>query len=108
MAQMMPALGWGKRGMGKQLLLIRHGLKQRGQIRLHPRGSPTKTGEPFPLKGNYTSMGHETKGMSQWGARQAARRNNSQPAATAAKAPTTIATPNQRSCEPKNLCNQSC
>ena len=73
LAQMLPALGWGERGMGKQLLLIRHGLKQRGQIGLHPRCSPTKTGEAFPLKGNHTSTGHETKGLSQWGARREAQ-----------------------------------
>ena len=51
------ALGCCERGMGKQLLLIRHGLKQRGQIGLHPRGSLTKVREAFPLQGLNTPTG---------------------------------------------------
>jgi len=51
--------------MGKQLLLIRHGLKQRGQIGLHPRGSPTKVREAFPLQGLNTPTGQKAKGLSQ-------------------------------------------
>ena len=62
---MVPALGCGERGMGKQLLLIRHDLKQRGQIGLHPRGSPTKVREAFPLQGLNTPTGQKPKGLSQ-------------------------------------------
>ena len=51
--------------MGKQLLLIRHGLKQRGQIGLHPRGSPTKMREALPLLGHNSPTGQKTKGLSQ-------------------------------------------
>jgi hypothetical protein len=51
---MVPALGCGERGMGKQLLLIRHGLKQRGQIGLHPRGSPAESWKTFPLQGDHS------------------------------------------------------
>ena len=56
---MVPALRCGERGMGKQLLLIRHGLKQRDQIGLHPRGSPTKVREAFPLQGLNTPTGQK-------------------------------------------------
>ena len=58
---MVPALGCGERGMGELLLLIRHGLKQRGQIGVHPRGSPTESGKAFPLLGHDSPTGQETK-----------------------------------------------
>ena len=51
---MVPALGCGERGMGKLLLLIRHGLKQRGQIGVHCRGAPTESGKAFPLHWEHT------------------------------------------------------
>ncbi|GIS14060.1 MAG: hypothetical protein CM15mP116_06430 [Synechococcus sp.] len=62
---MVPALGCGERGMGKLLLLIRHGLKQRGQIGVHPRGSPTEARKAFPLLGLHTPTGQKTKRLSQ-------------------------------------------
>ena len=58
---MVSALGCGERGMGKQLLLIRHGLKQRSQIGLHPRGSPTKVRKLSP-QGLNTPDGPEGEG----------------------------------------------
>ena len=48
--------------MGKLLLLIRHGLKQRGQIGMNPRGSPTQLRKDFPLMGLHTPTGQKTKG----------------------------------------------
>ena len=54
---MLPALGWGERGMGKQLLLIRHRLQQGGQIGVHLRGSPANTREAFPLLGHNSPTG---------------------------------------------------
>ena len=62
---MVPALGFGERGMSKQLLLIRHRLKQRSQIELHPRGSPKKVREAFPLQGLHFPTGQKTKGLNQ-------------------------------------------
>ena len=62
---MLPALGWGERGMGKQLLLIRHRLQQGGQIGVHPRGSPTKARKAFPLLRHHPPTGQETQRLSQ-------------------------------------------
>ena len=66
---MVPALGCGERGMGKLLLLIRHGLKQRGQIGVHPRGSPTESGKAFPLHWEHTPTSQKAKRLRQRGTR---------------------------------------
>ena len=63
LAPMLPALGWGERGMGKQLLLIRHRLQQGGQIGVHLRGSPANTREAFPLLGHNSPTSQQTKGL---------------------------------------------
>ena len=65
LALIVPALGCGERGMGKQLLLIRHRLQQGGQIGMHPRGSPTKARKAFPLLRHHSPTGQETQRLSQ-------------------------------------------
>ena len=66
---MVPALGCGERGMGQQLLLLRHGLNQRGQFGLHPRGSPTEAWKALPLLGHHAPTRQKTKRLGQGGAR---------------------------------------
>ena len=59
--------------MGKQLLLIRHGLKQRSQVGLHLRGSSTKLRKAFPLLRHDSPTGQQTKGLNERGARPEAQ-----------------------------------
>ena len=65
LAQMVPALGGSERSMGKQLLLIRHGLKQRGPIGMHPRGAPAESRKAFPLQRHNSQTRQKTKGLHQ-------------------------------------------
>ena len=52
--------------MGKQLLLMRHGLKQRGPIGMHPRSAPAKSGKTFPLQRHHIQPRQKAKGLRQW------------------------------------------
>ena len=95
---MVPALRWGERGIDKQLLLIRHGLKQRGQIGLNLRGSPTKVRKAFPRQGLHTPTGQQTKRLNQ---RRAGPETNAQQQSTSRDGRET--THNNRHIQPTQL-----
>ena len=62
---MVPALGGSERGMGQPLLLIRHGLKQRGAIGMHLRGAPAESRKAFSLQRHSSKTGQKTEGLHQ-------------------------------------------
>ena len=62
---MVPALSGSERGMGQLLLLICHGLKQRGAIGMYPRCAPAQSRKAFPLQRHNSQTRQKTKGLHQ-------------------------------------------